>query len=498
MKKMDIKSNYNSKNSIVFVQREMEDKLGPMILSAFIKKFGFETEIIVNPYKFLSEIRKLKPTFIGISLLTPSLDWTLETCSFLKMKLPKSKIVIGGPHPTFFPDVIKEKNVDIVCIGEGEMALLNLLKNYDGTLQSVKFIPNLWVKNGNEITKNPIGALLNEDELSHLPGADTSYYQRYPLLRNSSYKKTWATRGCPFNCAFCFNTAYKDLYSRDRIRKAVRWRSVNSIIKELSELKKFGWKTLEIVDDQFLLSKSWVAEFCERYRREINLPFTCNTTAQQLKPEVVALIKKAGCCTVCFGIESGVEKIRKEIYNKPVSDEDIYKAGDALHTHNLPFQTFNMVGLPGETLENIYRTVEINQEIKTTHPWCSIIQPYPGTPIAEYFKKMNSLSGAKFSYTYFQNSHVTDQNEARIFSNSHKLFAYLIKNNISFNQFKRLVVEPPLKLDKLYPSVFYYHFGKSKKKIIGISWLMLFRYWLYSQSMESKKGYYFWSFFKWL
>ena len=97
-------------NKIVFVQREIEDKLGPMVLTAYLKSHDFDARIIINPYKNIATIKELSPEFIGISLLTPSLTWTISVCKFLKEQLPQSKIILGGPHPTFFPQVIEEKD----------------------------------------------------------------------------------------------------------------------------------------------------------------------------------------------------------------------------------------------------------------------------------------------------------------------------------------------------------------------------------------------------
>ena len=221
-------------------------------------------------------------------------------------------------------------------------------------------------------------------------------------MRNNPHKKLWTARGCPFRCSYCFNSAYKELYKG--LGKTVRQRTVGSVIDELRELKQFGWKCLEFVDDHFLLSEAWVYEFAERYAKEIGMPFSCFSAAKQVKPDVVKALKHAGCTTLCFAIESGVERIRREIYNKAITNEDIYKAADALHTHNMPFLTFNMIGLPDETMEDIYETIKLNTEIKTTYPWCSILQPYPGTPIAEYIKQQGYATLEKFTYSYFQES----------------------------------------------------------------------------------------------
>jgi radical SAM superfamily enzyme YgiQ (UPF0313 family) len=465
---------------IIFVQREIEDKLGPMLLTSFIKSKGLEAKIIIDPYKNINEFKKIKPDFIGISFCSPSVDWAIATSIFLKKNLPRSLIIVGGPHPTFFPQIIEQNSVDIVCIGEGEKPLYELLKKYNGNISSIENISNLWIKNSNSIIKNTVCPLLTEDELSLLPFSDRSHYDQYPILKNNPHKKIWTSRGCPFNCSYCFNATYKRIYKGQG--KIVRQRSVDSVINELIELKNnYGWRCLEIIDDQFLYNKEWLFNFCERYAKEINLPFTCCSIAKQIKPELVYALKKAGCRTINFAIESGVERIRKEIYNKPVSDDDIYKAVDALHAHNMKFLTFNMIGYPDETLEDIYATIKINQKIKTTYPWCSILQPYPGTEISNRINKGNN--SLKFTYSYFQSSIVQDPEKRKIFSNAQKLFTYCVKANIDYNKFTQLVKNPILMTDKLYPLIFYWYYGRDIMRRLDVDWrylVYLGRYWLYS------------------
>ncbi len=466
-------------NSIVFVQREIEDKLGPMLLTAYLKAHGYKASIVIDPLKHIKVIQEINPTFIGISILSPAINWALKISLALKTYLPNSIIILGGPHPTFFPEVIKQDGVDMVCMGEGEKPLLEIMKSYDGTITSLASIPNCWVKNGSTIKKNEMCSLLSEDELSQLPFSDRSHFPQYPSLRHSPHKKIWTSRGCPYSCSYCFNHKYKKLYKG--LGKTVRQRSVDSVINELKELKKHGWNCLEIVDDQFLLSKDWLFEFCEKYSLHISLPFACNSTAKQIKHDVIVALKKAGCKTVCFAIESGNESIRKNVYKKPVTNEDIYNTADVLNSHNMPFLTFNMVGLPEETMEDIYQTIEINQKIKTTYPWCSILQAYPGTSIADYLKEQGVEFGSDFTYSYFTSSTIGGSEKTRTISNAQKLFAHFVKSNAKYKKVRFLIENPPFVLYKCYPSVFYLHYGNDIKKRYGISWFSLFRYWLYSR-----------------
>ena len=466
-------------NSIIFVQREIEDKLGPMVLSAHLKAYGHRAAIIINPHKNMKTLQKMQPAFVGISVLTPSVSWALEASDTLKKYLPNSLIILGGPHPTFFPEVIRHESIDLICIGEGEKPLLNLLSSYDGTVSSIKNTPNCWVKeNGSIISKNSLIPLLSEEELTQLPFCDRTHYSDYSSLRYSPHKKIWTSRGCPFSCSYCFNYKYKQLYKG--LGKMIRQRSVDSVIAELRDLKKYGWKCLEIVDDHFLTSRDWLYEFCEKYVRYINLPFACNFTAKQISNDIVVALKKAGCKTICFAIESGNQSIRKKAYNKPITNEEIYNAADILNSHNMPFLTFNMIGLPEESMDDIYQTIAINQKINTTYPWCSILQPYPGTQISEYITGQDIDFKKVFTYSYFSSSVIGDLKKRKIISNAQKLFAYFVKSKANYNKVCSLAQNPPLNIDKFFSLMFYWHYGNDIRKRYGLDWLSLFRYWLYS------------------
>jgi anaerobic magnesium-protoporphyrin IX monomethyl ester cyclase len=464
--------------NIVFVQKEMDEKLGPMILVAYLQAARLDARIVINPYKRIAEILQLQPDFIGISLCTPSTDSALDMARFLKRKLPSVKVVLGGPHPTFFPQVVLRPEVDVICVGEGEKPLRQMLQAYDGTLRSIRHVPNLWIKDGSELVKNAPCPLLTDQELSELPYCDRSVYDRYPALRRGPHKKIWVTRGCPYDCSFCFNHAYKQIYAG--CGKPVRQRSVASAIEELKQLKRYGYRCVEIVADQFITSKSWVLDFCVKYAEHIRLPFACCSTAKQISHEVVGALKQAGCKFIMFGVESGVERIRREVYNKPITDADIYGAAEALHAHRLPFVTFNMIGLPEESLADIYATVAINQRIQTPYPWCSILQPYPGTQIAQRFH-LPADAAQKFSYSFFQDSILPEPRQRRIVSNAQKLFLHCVQANTSYDRFVRYVENPPFHLDALYPLVFYWYYGKSLRERYGYGWGDLFKIWLDSR-----------------
>jgi len=133
-------------------------------------------------------------------------------------------------------------------------------------------------------------------------------------------------------------------------------------------------------------------EFLKKYKSEVNMPFICLGTANHLKDEeLVKELKEANCYSVFFGIESGNEGIRKEILNKKISDEEIVQSAKNLKKYKIKFRTYNMAGLPDETIEDVYKTIDLNIKIKTDFPWCSVFTPYYGTPLFDYAVKKGLL-----------------------------------------------------------------------------------------------------------
>jgi radical SAM superfamily enzyme YgiQ (UPF0313 family) len=136
-------------------------------------------------------------------------------------------------------------------------------------------------------------------------------------------------------------------------------------------------------DDTFILNRHWLLQFLDEYRRSVRLPLYCTVRADLVTEEIALALKEAGCYRVSFGVESGAEKIRNEVLQKKISDNDIKRTAKILKKAGLTFQTTNMMGLPGETLDDAIQTLKLNIEIGADVAWTSIYQPYPGTELGE-------------------------------------------------------------------------------------------------------------------
>jgi len=366
---------------IYFLQEIIYEYFGPMYLSAVLKQHGHQVEMIV-PDEEKGWMNKIQDAgLIAFSCMTSSHKWGLKIAKEIKQKYPHLPIIFGGVHPTVFTDMINEAPVDYIALGESDYLFTNFVNRLEKN-QDTTNLKGIWAKKDGQIFKNEIEHL--EEDLDKLPFPDRElYYSKYKFLRDMPTKRFMTSRGCPFQCAFCFNHVYLKLYQGKG--RWLRKRGIDNLIQEIKEVKqKYGLKSVRFSDDTFATNKIWLKEFLIKYQQEINLPFTFLFIAGELNEELIKLAKEANCSSVYFGIESGNEYIRMKILNKPLKDRAILETGYLLRKHKLKFGTYNMVGLPTETLEDAFKTIRLNAKIKVNFPTCSLIQPYPGTKIFEY------------------------------------------------------------------------------------------------------------------
>jgi radical SAM superfamily enzyme YgiQ (UPF0313 family) len=412
---------------VLFLQKVWSENLGPMLLSSVIARHGHTAELRIGakpPDR--STLRRLAPDLVAFSITTGTHLWAFDIAARVKELLPHVPVIFGGAHPTYFPEAIHHPAVDVICRGEGEQALLELLDRIDSGA-SFDDIPNLWVRHGESVVENPLRPL--EQDLDSLPFPDRNLYYRYKFLRNSPTKNFITGRGCPYNCAYCAIPTLKAIYKDGGT--FTRFRSPEAVIEEIRAVKRdFGLRTVCFQDDTFILKKSRLFPLLELYRREIGLPFICHVRADLLDDEIARALKEAGCHSVDFGLESGDPEIRRTVLRKTVTDDQIYHAARVLKKWGIPFRTTNMLGLPGERLEQAYRTIRINQRIGTNYPSCSVYQPYPRTELGDRAIAMG-LAGEDYSVdrigASFYRSSVLPPEHTREVANLQKFFFLAVK-----------------------------------------------------------------------
>ncbi len=328
-------------------------------LAAYLKNKGHDVDLVflTVPERELSgqillDVLALcrRADLVGISVLTHSLGKAITLTEILRLGLPAVRIVWGGIHVTGSPDECLE-HADIVCLGEGEETLLEIVERCREENRPLG-IPGTWEKSRDgAVSKNAVRPLI--EDLESLPPPDYSLDSDYVTHEGSLvtldpdlFKKrllyyrfnqmghvyvTMTSRGCPFNCTYCCNNVLRRLYAGKG--KIVRKRSLSNVIRELRAVKeRFPFITSVLFEDDSFLFRSTpeLVEFAEAYRRDIALPFGIEMHPNEASFDKLAVLKTAGLALVHTGIQSGDERIRRELYRRNTPESKILACNKVL------------------------------------------------------------------------------------------------------------------------------------------------------------------------
>jgi anaerobic magnesium-protoporphyrin IX monomethyl ester cyclase len=189
------------------------------------------------------------------------------------------------------------------------------------------------------------------------------------------------TRGCPFSCTYCAGGAIGRLYGG---MEYIRRRSVDNVLEELRQIRKNGpINYLIFLDDTFTLNRDWLEEFCGVYLREIGAGFSINARAETVRPDMITMLAQAGCKHIIYGVESGSRRIREDILKRPGDIRQVVDAFKWTKEAGMLATANYMMGIPGETPEDIEQTLALNEELATDDFAFFVFHPFPGTPLFE-------------------------------------------------------------------------------------------------------------------
>ena len=426
------------------------EPLGIMHLSSVVKTAGHKTDLITTSEDVELKVKEFKPHFIFYSIMTGDHGLFDEINRKLR-KEHKFFSIAGGPHATFFPEMLKNSSFDAVCIGEGERAIEEFLKDTE-SLNA----PNFWFKVSSGIIKNPVKDLI--ENLDDIPFPDRAIVFKYPEIRDGPIKHFIASRGCPYNCSYCFNESYAGIYKGKGSR--VRFRSVDNLLKEVKEVVESS-PTMFVYfqDDTFILKPEWIKEFAMKYPSEVGMPFHCHTRANLVTEEIVKDLKTAGCYSVHIAAESGNDDVRREVLNRNMSNEQIFNAVELFKKYDIKVMLQNIIGLPFTTLKNDFETLELNIKCQPDYPWVSIFQPYPKTALGQRCVDEGVYHGdfSDMGSNFFDGSVIDIENKNEIV-NLQKLFAIAVKNpDLYYSGVLQKLIELPCevtrkKFEEIYKS----------------------------------------------
>jgi len=364
---------------VVFLEVDTERSwavasIGPGFIASFLRAHDHEVAFVRASVDDADEdvvarVAAHGPGLLGVSLTTR--QWLrgrrLVAAIRARADVP---VLAGGLHPTFSPEaVLDAPGFDFVCLGEGEEATLDLVTALESG-GPVGSIANLWPRGG---TRPALRAPF--EPIDELP-----WVARDLLDEPTGTVHMTTQRGCPFPCTYCAARIYKELY--EGVGSYGRRRSHESVLAELRALREDGSLGYVIfLDDTFTIKHRWVNEFCRVYGEEIGAPFSLHARVETVNERLLHTLAEAGCKQITYGVESGSERVRREVMKRPVTNDrfrDVFRwtrEAGILLTANF------MMGLPGETREDLQMTLDLAEELAVVDFGYFVFYPYPGTQL---------------------------------------------------------------------------------------------------------------------
>ena len=369
----------------------------------------------------------LDSDLVGLSLMTNQFTRAVNVTQHLRNRQMDAPIVWGGVHPTVEPEVCL-KHADIVCLGEGENALIELtdLMERDRPFLDTR---NMWFKTESGIIRNSLRPLVQD--LDQFPFPDYSCKdhfiargdriealtpnglaqfegERFRSEGQAIHYPIMTSRGCPFACTYCCNSVYRRLYPH---QKHLRWRSVDNVIAELQMIQRqvTSLAFVVMVDDNFTArTEKDLAVFCQRYQTEIGVPFACQCSPLTITEEKMDILVSAGCAKVVVGIETASERVAK-MYNRGRFHQAVPDAISLVESYRSrmpspPSYQF-IIDNPYETLDETLETLQL--AVSLPRPWDNPIYSlmlFPGTPLYDQARRDRFVRD-KFSQIYGKNWH---------------------------------------------------------------------------------------------
>ncbi len=379
-------------------------------MTAVLKKAGHSVELwqlcediapLPTQTQYISEIKRIAPDVIGFSVVTNQWPYAKKLAGWTK-KATSAPLVCGGVHTLAAgEEVLTTGLFDYIIRGEAENAFLEFIDALEKK-DAVTQLNNLGFIRDRKITINPVGPL---PELKTLPFKDYGLFDFQQIIdAKNGWVGLMGSRGCPFSCTYCFNHQMVKQYRKDlncsfKQLNYIRHFDVEQIIKEIEFLLKHyrNIKMFIFDDDLFTFYKDYVVEFCREYKKVSTVPFTVNAHVGAFDEERAQSLADAGCKIVKFGVESGSQRIRKQILGRHMKNESIIKAIRMTNRLGLHSSTFLMIGLPDETREDVTDTIELMAKAKPGRFRWTFFYPFPGTKAHEISQKRLPIDQEKMA-----------------------------------------------------------------------------------------------------
>ena len=368
-------------------------QFGISYISAYLRKHGHQTKLLILTKKTERKIidnclKNYSPQLICFTAVFSEYDFISKSAKYIKERYPDIYLFAGGPHVSLNPEDCIKDSFDAVCIGEGEEPTLELVEQLQNN-KSPRRISNLWIKNGGKIERNSTRSFVQN--LDALPFPDRKMWQEW-IVDVGSFYPVLLGRGCPFMCTYCSNHALKKIAPGNY----VRLRSTENIIAEVKHVINESpcIKELYLEIETFGINKRWAIDLCSTLEafnvsRSQPLSFGVNirVTPNMEFRDLFAAMNRSNFKFINIGLESGSEKVRREVLNRHYSNEDIINAVKLAKKHDLKVTFQILEGIPGETLSDFKETIKVTRSTLPDNYCLNIFFPYPGTELHRLTKE---------------------------------------------------------------------------------------------------------------
>lgn len=362
--------------------------LGLCYLASSLKQRGISVEILdssalgLKNDDILKFVLKHEPAIVGISIMSMSLPTCYDLIKSIQNKSPETVLVVGGAHINADPEIIMDMGVQYGLHGECETAFADFC---DAILNKKDLggIPGLILSKNGEIVIPLPAQIDNVNDLA-MPAYELlpldKYYSPSTSLKAISFI---TSRGCPYKCIYCSKlqqTKYRAL-------------SPENVVNQIGILiTEFGIQWIEFVDEIFTLNKKRTMEICEKIiDNKLKFKWGCGTRVDRLDEELIAIMKKAGCQKIGFGVESGVERVRY-IDHKEISNKQIIDIIKLCRKYKITSICSFIFGHPTETFDEMKQTLKFSINLKANFNYYFKMMPIPNSELFETAKKTGNIA----------------------------------------------------------------------------------------------------------
>ena len=366
--------------------RYPQPPMGLALLGAILESKGYQVNILDgNILPVVNLASQVDVDMVGLTAMTPTINSALNIARKLKQMKSHRKIIIGGVHASLLPqDIVKNcPEIDAVVVGEGEQIITDLLLNgINGICQSTSL---------SDMDSLPFLAY-------HLLPFQ-SYKPHPPHGRAMPFMTMLTSRGCPYSCSYCSKGVFGNNF---------RAQSPGRVVDEIFYyIKKFGAKEIAFYDDVFTLDKKRVYGISEQIlERNLKINWSCETRANLVDKDLLRVMKKSGCYTISYGIESGSQEILN-IIDKNITLEQSEMAIRLTREAGIQTIGYFMIGSPNETPDTIKQTINLARKLKLDYAQFAITTPFPMTKLWEYYKAQGRDVPSWDSLSYMNLGHKT-------------------------------------------------------------------------------------------